>query len=301
MQPFILFCKSFRDDVLRVKKLLYSVVTFNQDLIPFYLSVPQKDLEIFHQYIDFKKLQSTYAGIIELITDESIVLSNPNSNLEAYYATKGYIGQQVIKSEAWRLLKCEAYLALDSDSFFTKPFSLSHFLHESGAPLTIMHNGRELLDISESLGYPKVKEFFLKDSLLVKKEFNRFGEDYDFGPAPLIWSATVWQSLEAHLAQQQETIWDAFQRIPLEIRWYGETLLQYQSIPIYPIGPIFTCHHYEWQSKYYRDHPELLNDNDHTIGEVIQSYWDESLRPDFAKKPWYSMAWKTIRQTIPKS
>jgi len=301
MQPFILFCKSFRDDVLRIKKLLESVAAFNQDLIPFYLSVPQNDVEIFHQYIDFKGLQASYAGVIQLITDESIVLANPNSQLEAYYSTKGYIGQQVIKAEAWRLLNCESYLALDSDSFFTKPFYLLNFLHESGVPFTVMHNGRELLEISESLGYPKVKEFFLKDSILVKNEFHRTSEDYDFGPAPMIWSAKVWQSLEAHLAEREETIWDAFQRIPIEIRWYGETLLHYQSIPIFPIEPIFKCYHYEWQSKYYRDHPELLKDSGHIIGEVVQSYWDESLRPDFAKKPWYSRAWKTVRQTIRKS
>ena len=131
MQPFILFCKSFRDDVLRVKKLLESVTVFNQDLIPFYLSAPEKDLDIFHQHIDFKSLQSSYNGIIELITDEAIVLSNPKSKLASYYSTKGYIGQQIVKAEAWRYLNCSAYLALDSDCFFTKPFHLSNFIHEN--------------------------------------------------------------------------------------------------------------------------------------------------------------------------
>ena len=295
MQPFILFCKSFRDDVLRVKKLLESVTVFNQDLIPFYLSAPEKDLDIFHQHIDFKSLQSSYNGIIELITDEAIVLSNPKSKLASYYSTKGYIGQQIVKAEAWRYLNCSAYLALDSDCFFTKPFHLSNFIHENGTPYTIMHDGHELLDLSESQGYTKVKEFYLKDSLRVKNEFGRTGEDYDFGPAPLIWSSQVWQALESHLTQKNETIWEAFNRLPFEIRWYGETLLKYLSIPLYQIDPLFKCHHYEWQYQYYRDHPESIKNTEHFIGEVIQSYWDESLRPNFAKKPWYSRWWKKIR------
>ena len=301
MLPFVLFCKSFRDDVLRAKKLLDSVIAFNEDLIPFYLSVPEKDLALFQEHINFNSLRSSYKGVIELITDESIVLSNPKSNLDAYYSTKGYIGQQVIKAEAWRLLQCDAYLSLDSDSFFTKPFHLHHFLDESGIPFTIMHGASELLHLSNTLGYPKVKEFFLNDSSLLKKEFGRIGEDYDFGPAPLIWSAKVWQSLATHLEKQNETIWEAFQRIPLEIRWYGEALLQYQAIPIHAIQPIFLCHHYEWQSKHYRDHPELIKNSESIIGEVIQSYWDESLRPAFAKKPWYSRAWKKMKQNIRKS
>jgi hypothetical protein len=300
MLPFVLFCKSFRDDVLRAKKLLDSVIAFNEDLIPFYLSVPEKDLALFQEHINFNSLRSSYKGVIELITDESIVLSNPKSNLDAYYSTKGYIGQQVIKAEAWRLLQCDAYLSLDSDSFFTKPFHLHHFLDESGIPFTIMHDGKELLSLSEQLNYPMVKEFFLKDSRLLKHEFGRNGNDYDFGPSPLIWSAQVWQSLENHLIRRQETIWQAFNRIPSEIRWYGESLLQYQAIPLYPILPIFKCYHYDWQAQYYRKHPNLIVDSNHIIGEVIQSYWDDTLRPEFAQKSWASRFWKRIKSNLRK-
>ena len=298
MDPFILFCKSFRDDVLRVKKLIESICQFNTEQIPFYLSVPKNDLDLFHHYINFQEIKTRYAGKIEIITDEAIVLSNSKDQLKDYYATKGYIQQQVIKAEAWRLIGCEAYLCLDSDSFFTKPFSRNNFLHPSGTPLTILHDGKELLDLSEQLGYPKVKEFFLKDSQLVKHEFNREGPDYDFGPAPLIWSAKVWQSLEKHLSAHHETIWQAFNRVPLEIKWYGEALLKYQAIPLYPIVPIFHCYHYEWQAKYYQKHPTKVILSDHIIGEVVQSSWEESLRPKFAKKPWYSRAWKRIRTSI---
>ncbi len=296
MDSFILFCKSFRDDVLRVKKLLDSIVEFNQEKIPFYLSVPEKDLDIFLKYIPFDALRASYAGKIEIITDEMIVQAMPNPSLDIYYATKGYIGQQVIKAQAWHLLQCDAYLSLDSDSFFTKPFTLKNFLHPDGVPFTIMHDGSTLLDISEKLGYPKVKEFFLKDNALMMKEFDRTGLDYDFGPAPLIWSAKIWERMEEHLNSQSETIWEALTRLPSEIRWYGETLLKYQTIPIHPIQALFNCYHYDWQAHYFKQHPELLPHSEHMIGEVVQSFWDESLRPEFAKKPYASSFWKKIKK-----
>jgi Family of unknown function (DUF6492) len=300
MEPFILFCKSFRDDVLRVKKLLGSVVKFNKDHLPFYLSIPEKDLNIFHQYIDFKELTLAYPGKIEIITDESIVKTIPNSMLENYLETKGYISQQVIKAQAWRLLECKAYLSLDSDSFFTKDFRISNFLTNTNDPFTIMHDAKELLSLSERLGHPKVKEFFLKDSALMKSEFGRVGLDYDFGPAPLIWSPKVWAYLDEHLRDQSETIWEAFTRIPSEIRWYGETLLKYRPISLHPIRPIFNCYHYEWQADYYKAHIDELNCSEHIVGEVIQSYWDQTLTPEFAKKSVKSRIWKKIKSKLRK-
>jgi len=122
METFILFCKSFRDDVLRVKRLLNSVVAYNVDIIPFYLSVPQRDDDLILEYINFETLKSSYRGKIELITDESIVAQKRPTQLATYHATKGYISQQVIKAIAWEKLPCDAYLALDSDAYFTKSF-----------------------------------------------------------------------------------------------------------------------------------------------------------------------------------
>jgi len=296
MDPLILFCKSFRDDVLRVKRLLDSVIRLNEDCIPFYLCIPKNDLPIFQELIDFEALRANYRGIIEIILDEDVVKAMPQGNLDTYYATKGYISQQIMKAQVWHLLKCENYLALDSDSYFIKPFHLHHFIHESGYPYTVMHDGNELISLSEKLGHPKVKEAFIRDSQSMKQEFDRTGIDYDFGPAPLIWSSKVWLSLEQHLANTSETIWQAFNRLPSEIRWYGEALLKYQAIPLYTTSPIFHCLHYAWQAEYYKKHPELANTKNSHIGEVVQSYWDDSLRPKFAKKPWYSRWWKSIKQ-----
>ena len=299
MSSFILFCKSFKDDVLRAKRLCDSITQFNTDKIPFYLSIPKSDLALFQNTIDFEALNKLNQGTFHLITDESIVAVMPKSTLDDYYQMRGYWNQQVVKSEAWRLLGCDSYLCLDSDAFFTREFKLSHFLHPDGNPYSLMHDAHELLDLAKTLGKPEVIDHFLSDSQQLKDEFNRDGPDYDFGPPPMIWSAKVWESLyKEHLEPKGERLWDAIARIPMEIRWYGEALLKYQAIPPHPIGPLFTFYHYEWQYQHAVKLGQAIPKEPTILGVVMQSYWDESLRPSFAKKSFLSRAWKKIKARL---
>ena len=299
MSSFILFCKSFKDDVLRAKRLCDSVAQWNVDCIPFYLSVPESDVALFKKIIDFEALNEKSQKIFHLITDESIVAAMPHSSLDDYYQIRGYWSQQVVKSEAWRLLQCDNYLCLDSDAFFTKPFHLSNFIHPDGNPYSLMHDAHELLDLAKQMGKFDVVEAFYHDSNTVKKEFDREGPDYDFGPPPMIWSAKVWESLYTqHLEPKGERLWDAIARIPMEIRWYGEALLKYKAIPVHPINALFTFYHYEWQYRHALKLGHAISNNEHILGIVKQSYWDESLRPSFAKKSFLSRTWKKIKARL---
>jgi hypothetical protein len=294
MINFFLFCKSYRNDVLRTKRLCESIASFNRDQIPFYLSVPSQDLDLFKQTINFDNLNESGCGTFHWVTDEEIVQSHPSANLDRYIHMKGYFSQQVIKAEAWRLIGLDNYLCLDADAFFTKDFYLRNFIHSDSAPYTLMHDAKELLDLADKFNKPFVKINYLADSRRLKEEFGRSGQDYDFGPSPLIWSAKVWQSLEQfHLKKKNETIWEAIERIPLEIRWYGEALLAFQAIPVHPIGPIFSCYHYEWQ---YQEACRQSNPiQAKTLGVVMQSNWEQSLQPAFAKKSWLSRTCKKIK------
>ena len=44
MSNLVLYCKSYRDDVLRACQLIRSVERFNVDALPLYLSVPHQIL-----------------------------------------------------------------------------------------------------------------------------------------------------------------------------------------------------------------------------------------------------------------
>ncbi|OZA07871.1 MAG: hypothetical protein B7Y05_19480, partial [Polynucleobacter sp. 24-46-87] len=82
MKDFVLYCKSYRNDFLRLKRLLSSIQQFNLDHIPFYISTPQGDRD---------SLIATLgegAGYI-WVADEDIVAANPRADMEKYLAMPG--------------------------------------------------------------------------------------------------------------------------------------------------------------------------------------------------------------------
>ena len=51
MENIILFCKSFRGDLARCIELSKSIQQHNKDNIPYYISVPPEDVELFKSQI----------------------------------------------------------------------------------------------------------------------------------------------------------------------------------------------------------------------------------------------------------
>lgn len=244
MAEFMLVCKSYGPDLRRVQRLMDSLAPHNPERIPVAIVVPEADLPAFRAALAGH--DCTFAS------DEDVVRAHPQAaekNLLARYAaTPGYRSQQVIKSEAWRLLGCDAYLCMDSDTVFLRDIARRDVLHPDGHPYTLLHQGRELLQLALDRGHPKVLEHFLAESATLKALFGRDGPDHDFGPQPLLWSARVWHDLhERFLEPRGWTLWDAIDAAPTEIRWYGEALLAFRSIPIDAIEPLFRVYHYDWQ------------------------------------------------------
>ena len=133
---------------------------------------------------------------ITFITDEQIIAANPKHNLEQIRAMPGHLGQQVVKSEFWRLGLSENFVCLDSDNEFIRPFYKADFLAPDGHPYTVITEGKEFLDFSARYHMPKVPANFKKDSLQVQELFGREGKIYSFGIPPLVWSKQVWHALE---------------------------------------------------------------------------------------------------------
>ena len=70
------------------------------------------------------------------------------------------------------------------------------------------------------------------------------------------------------------SLMDAINQHPSEIRWYGEALLQYQSIPLHPIEPLFRVYHTDWQYFTLRKMGETLEKlRENYLGVVMQSNW----------------------------
>lgn len=266
-----LYCKSYSGDLSRFERLWSTIAAHNRDGLPCYASVPAAELELFQQTVGRPD------GLVWL-TDEDIIRSNPRADLERYRLWDGRKSQQVVKSEFWRLVDCDAYLCIDSESEFLRDFGLADFVHPSGTPYTVLHQNKELLQMAADKGITKVLRENAAEADRGRKIFERKGPDYAFGPTPVIWSKAVWRDLDnRYLKPRGWTLWDAIESFPSELHWYGEALLHFQSIPLLPVGPLFRVYHYNWQWHTMRrlgETPEKLKAN--YLGMLRQSNWDYS-------------------------
>jgi len=270
MIQLVFFCKSYIVDLKRFERFWASLKRHNQENIPVYVSVPEKDLSVFRSQIDD-------SNQINWLTDQEIAAKSPGGTIGLYDSFDPKFSQQIIKAEVWRLIDCENYVCFDSDSVITRNIYKDDFISKEGYPYTIMHQHKFFLEQAAKKNKYKYLEYFVKESKLLKDFFGRTGLDFEFGPTPCIWSKHVWSDLyEKTLKPKKLTIWDAFNNIPIEIRWYGEALLKHKSIPLIPIEPLMKAYLYEWQ--YEGSKKSLIEDISKLyIGVIYQSNWEYEL------------------------
>lgn len=271
MKDFVLYCKSYSRDFLRLKRLLSSIQKFNPEHIPFYISTPQADRELLIQVLG--------AEGYFWVADEDIVAANPKSDFAKYQAMPGGLSQQIVKSEFWRLQQAQNYLCLDSDSIFIRDFHQADFLTADGVPYTVLHQNKELFQIASNRGQDKVERDLRFEAERVKALFGRKGPNFYCAPAPFIWSAKVWQSLDTEFLHPNGiSIWDFISLEHPETLIYGEALLKYHAIPIIAIEPLFRVYHYDWQYFLMRRLGETETKvAKHYLGIIYQSAWESEL------------------------
>lgn len=284
MEKLVLFCKSYNNDVLRAKILVESLQKYNKEQIPFYLSVPESDMELFREKL---------AGLtFILLQDEDILRSNPRHPVELMNKVPGGIMQQIIKSEFWRLGLCKNYLILDSDAYFIRDFGIKDFMYDDETPYTVLHEGKDLLEFAARKGMKKIKPSFNISLDFAEKYFNRPRKVFNFGPMPNICSTTVWKALAEQFSEPQNlSFYDLLQIFACEMFWYGEAMLKYQPIRLIPVEPLFKVFHYIEQyeeSLMLGETEEMLAET--FLGVIKQSNWDRQL--DFV--PRKRRTWKTL-------
>lgn len=261
MNNIVLYCKSYYKDIDRVINLAHSIKKYNIDNLPFYISVPSKDLSL------FKSKNITNAILIE---DENI----DNNN-------EGWMGQQVIKSQFWKLNLCKNYLCLDSDSEFIRDFNESDFIYKEDIPYTVVHEDKELMEWAQKANFPfDIQKSFQEDRDKIMNLFQRKGIYYDFGPSPVIWSSKVWKSLfDDYITPNNLNFSQLIQHCGSEFTWYGEWLLTNSVIPIYPRQPLFKVFHYSQQYIETKNKGYTLEDlAKQYYGIILQSNWGAPLK-----------------------
>lgn len=271
MHDIVLYCKSYRRDVLRVRRLLDSIVRFNRDEIPVYVSMPREDRALFEQ---------TLSGLrCTIVDDEDIVAANPRVKPEHVQGVPGRLSQAIVKSEFWRLGHCVNYLCIDSDSVFITDFRRRDFVAPDGDCYTVIHQNKELMQLATDRGIDKIAAEFKEESARFVPIFGRDGPAYSFAPSPFLWSAKVWRSLEEqYLLPKGINLWQAVDEKLPESTWYGEALLKWQAIPLRPIEALFRVYHYHWQ--YYA--MQRLGETEakaaqNYLGVIYQSNWQHEM------------------------
>lgn len=290
MKDFVLYCKSYPRDFLRLRRLLNSIERFNVDQLPFYISTPKADKALLTEVLGSK-------GYI-WVADEDIVAANPRANFEKYQSMSGSLSQQIVKSEFWRLGFAENYLCLDSDSLFIRDFYKADFLSEDGFPYTVLHQNKELFQIAANRGQDKVERELRAEAERVKELFGRVGPNFYCAPAPFIWSAKVWESLDTYFLQPKGiSLWDLITPQHPETLIYGETLLKYHAIPLIAIEPLFRIYHYDWQYFLMKRLGETeAKVAKHYMGIIYQSAWESELNFGASQKSLPSRLLKRIKR-----
>ena len=293
MKDLVLYCKSYRNDFLRLQRLLSSIEQYNDDQIPFYISTPVADKEM------LEKILGEH-GSYTWIADEDIVAANPKAVFEQYQAMPGGLSQAIVKSEFWRLKISENYLCLDSDCVFIRPFSKADFLTADGIPFTVLHQNKEFFQLANNRGQAKVTANLRAEAQRVQALFDRQGPEFYCAPAPFIWSAKVWESLDReYLIPQGITLWDLVTPQYPETLIYGEVLLKYQAIPLLAIEPLFRVYHYDWQyfmMKRLGETEETLKSN--YLGVLYQSNWESHLNDGDDQKSLPSRILKSVKRSL---
>lgn len=290
MKEIVLYCKSYRKDFLRLKRLLNSIDQFNIDRIPFYISTPAGDRELLIHLVGDQGY--------EWVSDESIIAANPLTPAGVEKNKSGSLIQQVVKSEFWRLGISANYVCLDSDCVFIKDFYTSDFLAADGNPYTVIYQNKEYFQLAVDRGFARAPNELKAEGDRVKALFGRKGPNYYCHCPPFIWSSQVWKSLEEHLLNPRGlTFWDVCTPAHPEALLYLEALLNYKAIPLHPIEQLFRVYYYDWHYFLLRrigELPAKLSEN--YLGIIYQSSWDLGLDYGGSQKSLPSRALKKLKR-----
>lgn len=273
--------------------MLDSIERFNADNLLFYISTPESDRDTLQNVLG---VDAKYIWV----SDEKIVAANPVASFEKYQSMPGGLSQAIIKSEFWRLKQAKNYLCLDSDCIFIKPFHQSDFISLNGDPFTVLHQNKEYFQLVNNRSQFKIESNLRAEAKRVQDLFERVGPMYFCAPAPFIWSAKVWESLDSEYLQPKGmNLWDLVTLEFPETLIYGEALLKYQAIPLIPIEPLFRVYHYDWQYFILKRLGETeIKLKSNYLGVLYQSNWESALDYGDFQKSILSRYLKSIKRFL---
>ncbi len=233
--PMVLFCKTYKKNLNRLKILKISIDKYNKDKIPFYIVCPKSIVTNVKQMINS---EIAYYPITVLAEEEFLQDSK---------CSKGWLNQQIVKLRFYKANIAEFYLAIDDDSYFIKDFHISDFMYDEKTPYIVCHQGKDARLINCKFGN---SDMFPKEHA-IKLFFKRKGLNYRFLTSPIMFSSKVCKELD-----EKYNVETLIKLISCEASWHGEYLLAHNTIPFRLSEPFFKAFVYE---KMYRLYSKQLN------------------------------------------
>lgn len=248
MHNLVIFTASYIVDLDRLEILKLSVDKFNADKIPFYIVVPQKDLEI----IKNKIATGNESYELKLITDEEVLISQGEQ-------ANGWKKQQVKKLAFVDLGLCNFYTIIDSDVYFIQDFHISDFMRDENTPYLSMK------EVSQS-----------KDKSFAKNYFNRTGENYHFVYPGQVLSRFVLEDMKKNVLEKYGLCWnDLINLSPWEYQWYGEYYLKCKIHELLPttrlVKSFWLQRHYVFERNRGSTEEDFINQG--YIAILMQNRW----------------------------
>lgn len=280
MHTLAFFCKSYRPDMLRARRMAGSIHRFNEDAIPLYMCVPESDLDAFREC--FEGIPCTF------LTDEAVIAVSESQNGPIPALFPPHLMQQLIKLEFWRMGHCKHYAWIDSDSYFIKPFDHSAFMPDETTCYTIEDRWvpEDELARMAAMGVAKpIREKRVRQiTELITRFRGFFGNRGDLmafgGSTPIIWSCDVLEAFATDfLSTQKKSIFEMLYAYPCETQLYGEYIHSQSVFPIAPKSHMFRSFYYleDFQAS------QEIGESEHSLskdywGICIQSNWAQLKR-----------------------
>lgn len=226
-----MYCKTYSGDLERFKLMVESFELYNRENIKLYVSVPQKEEDL------FKKFE---APNITVMTDESYA--------EKYFAKEeyhnlplGYINQEICKLCFWKTGISENYLCIDADLLFIRDFYINDFMADENTPYTVLVMDK---DLSIERHY---QDFWKQRQKWVADIYTEAGLDdlrLRTCHGMQVLNAKVLASLENDFMKSKGYAYADLVRIaPLEFTWYNVWFQKCGLVKEVAVEPFFKTFH----------------------------------------------------------
>lgn len=284
---FVMFCKTFSEDIERFEQLIKSFMKYNKDNIKMYVSCPKQELQLFLKFRNEN---------VKIISDESIPVEYYMEN-ESKIFSRGYMNQQIAKLGFYKLNLCNHYFCVDSDVLFIRDFYLNDFMYDEQTPFVdINHFRTSLPDVKLS------KEHYFIHHERLKKIRNTYGMSYQDNESYVL-SVIVFQTLSSEvlkdldnnfLTPQKWNYKNLLEIAPVEFHWYSQWLLNYidknKSFKVKYTSPFICVFKNKTEYESYLKYGWTLKDlGIFYIGIALNSNWNAPLNygkyePSFIEK-----------------